>query len=88
MTDNNVLISLLPWMLMSIPMAFGNYFLARRLDRNPILWAMLSLVPILNFFFLLYIYYVLIFRVLDYLRNISERLSTSSIRAPLPMQSR
>ena len=60
------LMSFLPLVLISIPLAVGNYFLARRIEGgNPGLWAFLSIVPIINYFFWMYVMFKVIFTILD-----------------------
>ena len=63
------LISLLPLMIIGIPLAIGNYFLARRIDgASPVLWFVLSIIPFVNFVFFYYVGYKVVFAVLDHLR--------------------
>ena len=76
MSDNTSMIaSLLPYLLISIPFVVLHYFLARRVGRSPILWAILSLIPVFNFFFISYALYRTIFIILDRLDKISPRES-------------
>jgi hypothetical protein len=67
--------SLLPYLLLSVPIAVGNYCLAPRLGKNRALWVILSLIPIFNFFFWGYVWYIVAIRILDYLIKISARLN-------------
>ena len=63
------LFSFLPFLMIGIPLAIGNYFLARRIDgASPVLWCILSIVPIVNFVFFYYVGYKVLFAVLDHLR--------------------
>jgi hypothetical protein len=64
----------LPLLLLSIPLAIGNYFLAGRLGRNRLTWVVLSLIPFVNIFFLYYVGYAVIFRLLDTLAAVAARL--------------
>ena len=65
------LISFVPIILISIPIAIGNFFLAKRIDgASPVLWLILSLIPVVNFVFWYYIAYKVVFSVLDHLRAI------------------
>lgn len=58
--------SFLPFVLLMIPLAIGNFFLARRIDgASPVLWAILTLVPVVNALFLYYVGYRVIFTLLD-----------------------
>lgn len=55
----------MPMLLIALPFAIGNYFLAQRLDRQPWLWALLTLIPIVNYLFMLYVGYMVVYAVLD-----------------------
>ena len=60
------LLSLLPLAIISVPFAIGCYFLARRIEgESPGLWAFLSIVPIVNYFFWVYVMFKVIFTILD-----------------------
>jgi hypothetical protein len=68
------LISFLPLMIIGIPFAIGNYFLARRIDgASPVLWFVLSIIPFVNFVFFYYVGYKVVFAVLDHLRAMRGR---------------
>ena len=69
--------ALLPLIIISIPFAIGNYFLAGRLGRNKIFWVVLTLIPVVNFIFVYYVVYVVVFHILDKL----ETLTGGSARA-------
>jgi hypothetical protein len=69
----NTLIQLLPFVLIAIPFAIGNGFLAVRLDRNAPVWVILSLVPIVNFWFGIYVAYQVVFFVIDRLKGTSAK---------------
>jgi hypothetical protein len=71
---NEVVLQLLPFMILSAGLALGNYFLAEQLGKNRALWVILSLIPFFNFFFYIYVWYVVAIRVLDQLAKISTRL--------------
>ena len=62
------------WGLLGIPLAFGNAFLARRLGKSAALWAILSLIPVVNFIFFYYIAYRIIYAVLDRLAALADDL--------------
>ncbi len=72
--DSSLLVSLLPYIIISIPLAVGNFFLARRLNRSPVLWAILSLIPLFNLGFVWYAAYLVAFRILDRLDAIARRI--------------
>jgi len=63
----------MPWILISIPFAFGNYFLAERLGKNKILWAILTIVPFVNIVFAYYLIYVILFFVIDHLKKATAK---------------
>ena len=60
----------LPLILISIPFAIGNYFLAKRIDKNPLVFLILSVIPFVNFFFYPYVLYTVVFRILDKLEAV------------------
>lgn len=72
--SGHTFISLLPFFLLSIPFAFGNYFLARRLGKSQVAWVIFSLIPLFNYFFGIYVAYTVVIQVLDNLRAISANL--------------
>jgi hypothetical protein len=72
--SGDVVVSLLPFFLLSIPFAFGNYFLARRVGKSQVAWVIFSLIPLFNYFFGIYVAYTVVMRVLDHLRAISAKL--------------
>ena len=55
----------MPMFIMSLPFAVGNFLLAPRLGGNSFVYAILTLIPVLNFFFVVYVWYKIIFRLLD-----------------------
>ncbi len=59
------MVPFLPMLLIALPFAIGNYFLAQRLGQQPWLWALLTLIPIVNYFFMLYVAYMVVYAVLD-----------------------
>lgn len=69
------LFGLLPLILISIPVAIGFGFLAKRLEKSPALWVVLSLIPVLNYFFWIYASFVILFYVLDSFRAIKEQMA-------------
>ncbi|ALK08768.1 hypothetical protein [Blastochloris viridis] len=68
-------ITLIPYFMIGLPLAIGNYFLADRLGKNKLLWVLLSIIPIFNSFFLIYIGYVTVIHILDRLAKLSEELT-------------
>ncbi len=68
----------LPITVLSIGFAIGNYFLAKRLGKSPILWVVQSLIPLYNFGFFYYVAYRLVFFVLDRLGEIHAKLERAT----------
>lgn len=56
-----------------IALAVGNGFIARALGKQVWLWVVLSLVPIVNYFFYIYIVYSVVLGVLNRLNAIQSR---------------
>ena len=56
-----------------IAVAIANGYLAARLGRNVPVWVILSLIPVVNVFFYLYMGYTVLFFVIDRLKQISAR---------------
>ncbi|WP_424933075.1 hypothetical protein [Amaricoccus macauensis] len=70
----HMLLSFLPLVLLTIPFAIGNFFLARRIEgASPAIWVISSLIPFANMLFMYYVLYRVIYAVLDYLREIRDR---------------
>src|ERR1700683_4771456 len=69
-----IVAQLVPFVLLSIPFAVGEFFLARRFGKSGGLWVVLTLIPFVNFFFFVYLFFIVIFSVLDRLTNICKRL--------------
>ena len=61
----DALAQFIPILLFSIPFAIGNFYLAKRFNKNKILWVILSLIPLINFLFFWYVAYLVLFKVLD-----------------------
>jgi hypothetical protein len=56
-----------------IALAVGNGFIARALGKHVALWVILSLIPIVNYFFYIYIAYALVLGILHRLNAITAR---------------
>lgn len=67
-----IAIPFIMWGVIGIPIAFGNAFLARRLGKSAALWAILSIIPIVNFVFVYYIAYKVVYAVLDRLAGLAD----------------
>jgi hypothetical protein len=76
-----IIISLVIWTPLFIGAAVGNGFIAARLGKSVALWVILSLIPIFNFFFLYYVGYVVVLRILGRLDNVVARLENGGIIA-------
>jgi hypothetical protein len=58
--------------------AIGNGFLAKRLGHSVGLWVILSLIPIINYFFYFFVIYATVLGILKRLNLLTERLAASS----------
>ncbi|HVA13525.1 MAG TPA: hypothetical protein VNF99_09765 [Stellaceae bacterium] len=56
-----------------IALAVGNGFIARALGRHVVMWVILSLIPIVNYFFYIYIAYAVVLGILHRLNAITAR---------------
>ena len=56
-----------------IALAVGNGFVARALGKHVALWVILSLIPIVNYFFYIYIVYAVVLGILHRLNAIAAR---------------
>jgi hypothetical protein len=57
-----------------IALAVGNGFVARALGKSVVLWVILSLIPIVNSFFYIYIVYAVVLGILHKLNLIQARM--------------
>jgi hypothetical protein len=70
-----IVASLLPLVfLTSLPMVIGAFYLAPKMGRNPWLWAILMLVPIINIIPAYIFFFLAVGAVLDRLNAITDRL--------------
>ena len=58
--------------------AIGNGFIAHRLGHSVVLWVILSLIPILNYFFYIFVIYATVLGIIKRLNLLAERLTPSS----------
>ncbi|HWE75631.1 MAG TPA: hypothetical protein VG328_20900 [Stellaceae bacterium] len=56
-----------------IALAVGNGFIARALNKHVVLWVILSLIPVVNVFFYIYIFYAVVLGILHRLNAITAR---------------
>jgi hypothetical protein len=67
------IIQFVPLLTLGIPFAIGNWFLAARIGQNATIWVILSLIPIVNYFFAVYVSYTVVFYVIDRLKDIAAK---------------
>ena len=60
-----------------IALAVGNGFIARALNKHVGLWVVLSLIPIVNYFFYIYIAYSVVLGILYKLKALESRMGVS-----------
>ena len=66
------IVSLIPLIIITVPFAIGNYFLAPRLKKSSVKYVFLSIIPVVNYIFFLYLGYIILFQILDQLKELSE----------------
>jgi hypothetical protein len=71
-------IPLLAFILIAILFAIGFAKIAGRMGKSPVLWAVLSLVPVVNYFFWIYAMFVILIYVLDRLNAIGTKVGAES----------
>lgn len=71
------LLSLVPLLVMMVPLAIGFTFVAGRIGRNQVLWAIMSLIPFVNYFFWMYAWFVIVLYIIDKLKAIGERVGAA-----------
>jgi hypothetical protein len=69
--DNSMIVSLLPFLIISVPLAWGNYYLAARTGRSGILYVVLTLIPIIGNVVTIYLFYRAILFALDRTRGVT-----------------
>jgi hypothetical protein len=69
--DNSAILSLLPFFIIGILLAWGNYFLATRTGRSGILYVVLTFIPIIGFAVTIYLFYRAILFALDRTRSVT-----------------
>ncbi len=65
----SMIMSLLPFVIISIPLAWGNYFLATRTGRSGILYVVLTLIPVIGNVVTIYLFYRAILFAVDRTRS-------------------
>lgn len=62
---NDMVLSLLPFLILSIPLLWGNYLLASRTERSGILYIVLTLIPVIGVVATIYLFYSSILFAID-----------------------
>ncbi|MGH6983359.1 MAG: hypothetical protein ACREEI_03930 [Stellaceae bacterium] len=57
--------------------AIGNGFIAHRLRHSVALWVILSLIPIVNYFFYIFVIYATVLGIIKRLNALTERLTAT-----------
>ena len=70
LTTVDQIIQFIPLIICSIAFAWGNYHLAKKSQRNGVLYVVLTLIPMLGFVATIYLFYHALMLVLD--RTASE----------------
>jgi len=71
-------IPLLAFILIAILFAIGFAKIAGRMGKSPVLWAVLSLIPVVNYFFWIYAMFVILIYVLDRLNAIGSKVGAEA----------
>jgi hypothetical protein len=66
---NDMILSLLPFLILAIPLAWGNYLLAKRTERSGLLYIVLTFIPAVNFVATIYLFYSSILFAIDRTRS-------------------
>jgi hypothetical protein len=69
--DNSMIVSLLPFFIIGIGLAWGNYYLAARTGRSGILYVVLTLIPIIGNVVTIYLFYRAILFAVDRTRGVT-----------------
>jgi hypothetical protein len=72
---------LIVWVLMFVGFAVGNGFIAARLKKNVALWVILTLIPGYNLFFMYYVWFYVVGRVLHRLEQIAEQVEVRGVNS-------
>jgi hypothetical protein len=62
---NDMIMSLLPFLIFCIPLLWGNYLLASRTDRSGALYIVLTLIPVVGVVATIYLFYSSILFAID-----------------------
>ena len=72
------------WVIVALPFAIGLYFVAGRIGQNQLLWAVLALIPVVNWFFVIYAFFVTVLYALDRLNAMAPTAQQPAAGAPAP----
>ena len=75
MEQPSLLVQLLPLIIFQIPYAVFAGALARRLNGNTAVWVIISLIPLIGFLFMVYVFYRIVTRILDRLEEINSKVA-------------
>jgi hypothetical protein len=64
-SDNSMIMSLIPFLIISSLYAWGNYYLAERTGRSGVLYVVLTLIPGFGFVVTVYLFYRAILFAID-----------------------
>ena len=64
--------SLIPIIVIFVGFAIGFGFLAKRLEKNVAIWVVLSLIPIINYFFWIYAMFITLYYIIDTLKSVAK----------------
>ena len=70
--------------IIALPFAIGLYFVAGRIGQNQLLWAVLALIPVVNWFFVIYAFFVTVLYALDRLNAMAPAAQQPAAGAPAP----
>jgi hypothetical protein len=65
MGQSDTLMSLLPFLIGSVPLAWGNYLLAKKSGRTGAVFVVLTMVPLVGYVTTIYLFYSCVIRLLD-----------------------
>jgi ABC-type Na+ efflux pump permease subunit len=74
-----VIASLIFWVVLFVGLAVGNGFIAARLKKSVALWVILTLIPVYNLFFMYYVGFYVVGRVLHRLNQIAEQVEVRGV---------
>ena len=79
----SMVLSLLPFVIISAMLAWGNYFLAVKSGRSAVLYVILAFIPLVGFIATGYLIYTSLYRALDQKRAARWRSTRMTDRSPV-----